>query len=134
MNHEDSIFAGVNMAAITNICMTAQLNCELDIGVVVNNTCNSVLQTKPFKRVIIRLRQPKATVFLFPNGKLVSVGCKSSVDCQKSLRCIARMIQKIGYFKLKLSNLKIQNIAAVYDLKRNLNTRRLYEDLLFFQI
>ena len=117
------------MPKITNICITAQLNCKLNIHLIVNNTINSELKNTPFKRCIIRLRKPKATVFVYSNGKMVSIGTKTTIEAKSSLRKVARMIQKIGYYEIRLTNMLVRNIAATYDLKRSLNTRRLHISL-----
>ena len=117
---------------ITNITMTAQLNCRISVRKLTNNTCNSILQIKPFNRCIIRLRNPKTTTFVYSNGKIVCVGGKSIDDARVSIRRVARMVVKTGYEKVRLSHLLIQNIAASHDLKRKLNLRKLHDYLLDF--
>ena len=118
------------MPQITNICITAQINCRLSVRKITNNTCNSVLQIKPFNRCIIRLRHPKTTVFIYPNGKLVCIGGKSISEGRLAIRRVARMVQKTGYPKVKLSHVEVQNIAASHDMKSKLNLKLLHAYLL----
>ena len=116
-------------AAITNVCLTAQFNCDLNLMEIVNNTNNCKLHIRPFKRCIIKLRHPQATVFVYSTGKVISIGAKSTHEAKLSVRCVGRMIQKIGY-NVQISNLLVRNIAATYDLKRKLNTLRLHTNLI----
>src|SRR4051812_34680639 len=104
------------MAKITNVCATAQLNCEVDINHIEKNTYNSTLNLKPFRRSIIRLHNPNSTVFVCPNGKLITVGGKSTAQAKVSLRKVARIMQKIGY-NVRFSHFNVRNIAATYDLR-----------------
>ena len=75
------------------------------------------------------MRHPKATVFVYANGQMISIGAKSTREAELSVRCVGRMIQKIGY-KVTISNSLVRNIAATYDLKRKLNTLRLHTNLI----
>ena len=108
------------MSIITNITLTANLNCSIKLKVLTNKTCNSVHESSHFQRVRIRLRKPKAAVSVFKSGKVVSVGSKSVSEGRVGIRRIARMSQKAG-FKPRLSDIQVRNIASTHNFKTNIN-------------
>src|SRR5882757_7282007 len=102
------------MPTITNISMTADLNCKLNLRHVTMNSSNCIYNRKHFDQVIIRLRNPYVTVLLYTSGKMVS-RAMSFKSGRIGLRRVGRMVQKIGY-NVKISNIQITNMAATYDL------------------
>src|SRR5882762_6066311 len=103
------------MPTITNITLTADLNCKLNLRHVTMNSSNCIYNRKHFDQVIIKLRNPYVTVLLYTSGKIVSTGAKSFESGRIGLRRVGRMMQKIGY-NVKISNIQITNMAATYAL------------------
>ena len=90
--------------------ITANLNCVLNLKLIFNNVTNVEYKKQRFERLIIRIRKPYTTCLAYASGKIVLMGAKSLKDGRKSVRLIARKIQKIG-FNLKITDITIENIA-----------------------
>ena len=107
------------MATVTNITMTADLNCCLNLHFITLRSINCIYYRRPFDQLIIRLRDPYVTILVYSSGKLVLTGAKSEDSGRRGLRIIARKIQKIGY-NVKLTNLTTANMAATYDCQTSI--------------
>ena len=81
-----------------------------------NGRCSSPLNLWCSAAVIMRIRGPKTTAFIFASGKMVVTGAKSEEDTRLASRKYARIVQKLG-FDAKFSEFKIQNIVGSCDVK-----------------
>ena len=97
------------------------------------DTCNKLFNcfyvNNHFKRINFNLRNPKSIVHLYSTGKLVCLGARSVSEGKISLRRVARKIQKVSEFPLKIIKIEVRNIAASMDLKCGLNLRELHDFL-----
>ena len=62
---------------VHNVVATANIGSCIDLGRVVRVMPRSLYEPEHFPGVIIRRRDPKATILLFASGKLVCVGARS---------------------------------------------------------
>ena len=121
------LFLTETMPTITNISKTACLNYNLNLHFITNHINNCEYKLRPFHRINVRLRNPKATVAVYSNGKIVCLGSKRVNQGRLAIRKLARVIQKLGYNDLKISSVLVQNIAATHDCERNFDLRSLHK-------
>ena len=73
-------------------------------------------ETPKFKRVEIRIKEPKSIVFIYSKGKLICLGAKSIEDSEKTARKYCNELKSLGY-NTKFNDFKIVNIVATCDVK-----------------
>ena len=128
---------------IQNIVSTAELNCELNLKEIALQAKNVKYDPKKFSGLIMKLREPKTTALIFPNGKMVCLGAKNEEQSKHAIRKFAKIIKKLKY-NVSLKNFKIQNIVGSCKLKfklplsalchyitKKMNSRVAYEPELF---
>lgn len=113
---------GVSIS-INNIVSRVDLGCKLDLKHISRNGMNCIYQEK-FRKVVMRLRKPKATALIFSTGKMLCLGSKLKSLSVKASRRIARMIQKLGY-PVEFNNFTVVNIIASCKLNFGLNLENL---------
>lgn len=116
------------MAKITNVVLTAELGCALDLKHVTNSAFFIRYNPKIFSGVIWSHRKLRATCLLFKNGKLVCTGAKSISGGRKSIRQYARILQKMGY-AVNLQNIRVRTMSAVHTLQGRIKPEALVEFL-----
>jgi transcription initiation factor TFIID TATA-box-binding protein len=110
---------------ITNIVSTVDLNCDLKLNEISSKITNSTYNQK-FKRIEIRIKEPKSIVFIYSKGKLICLGAKSIEDSEKTARKYCNEIKSLGY-NTKFNDFKIVNIVATCDVKFSILLNKLNE-------
>ena len=108
------------MATITNISMAGNLNCNIDLNLLTNNSLNCVYQKNCFRRVLKFNKQLNTTVMIYSNGKLVCVGAKHVRDGVKAMKIVNKVCLRLG-FKVNLSHICVTNMAATYNTGHKVN-------------
>lgn len=98
---------------LQNIVSTANLQSQLDLRDIALKAKNAEYNPKRFAAVIMRIREPdKSTALIFSSGKMVCTGAKSEELSHTAARNYAKIIKRIGYSKVKLTDFKIQNMVG----------------------
>ncbi|KAL6186131.1 hypothetical protein ACLB2K_042252 [Fragaria x ananassa] len=101
---------------IQNVISTVNLGCKLDLHQITVQAQNAEYNPKRLHSVIMRTREPKATVLIFASGKMVCTGAKSEAESELAARKCVRTILKMG-FDAKFNDFKIQNMVANCDVR-----------------
>jgi len=108
---------------ITNIVSSANLGMELDLFYIAQKIKEIEYEPEQFPGAILKFKDPKASLLLFKNGKVVCVGCKDEETIVKTLDKTVKLLKP--YAKKILSNKKptfvVTNIVASADLKMPLD-------------
>ena len=70
---------------------------------------------KRFIAIVKKLRNPKTTILIFPNGKLVITGAKTEEEARKSVRKMKKILEE---HKPKVTDFKIQNVVGSADITK----------------
>ena len=83
---------------------------------------------KKFTGLIMRIKEPKTTGLIFPNGKIVCLGAKTEEDSKKACRRFAKMIKNLNYpiSDIKEMNFKIRNILSSSKVNFKIPLMKLY--------
>ncbi|PIU20956.1 MAG: TATA-box-binding protein [Candidatus Diapherotrites archaeon CG08_land_8_20_14_0_20_34_12] len=81
---------------IVNLVATAALNKTLDLFQVALSLDNVEYEPEQFPGAILRIADPKITLLLFKNGKLICAGAKKEELLKKGLNKAALMINNMG--------------------------------------
>ncbi|XP_062017887.1 TATA-box-binding protein 2-like [Rosa rugosa] len=108
--------SGDIVPTVQNVISTVNLDCKLDLHRITALARNSEFNPRRLHSVIMRVRDPKATVLIFASGKIVCTGAKNEELSQLAARKCARTILKMG-FNAMFKDFKIQNIVAKCDVR-----------------
>ena len=106
---------------VVNIVATSSTRAPLDLHKISNMIKETDYNPKRFPGLIYRLKKPKTTTLMFSTGKLVCTGGKTIEMVDKAVNTVLNNIAMIGIGVPIDPEIKIQNIVATSDLKRELN-------------
>jgi TATA-box binding protein (TBP) (component of TFIID and TFIIIB) len=78
---------------IENIVASANLAVELDLYAIAREVENVEYEPEQFPGAILKLKDPKTSLLLFKNGKLICTGAKSAGDVDKSIHTAYALIK-----------------------------------------
>lgn len=77
---------------VVNLVATANLNQNLDLFQTAMTLDNVEYEPEQFPGAILRIHDPKLTMLLFKNGKMICAGAKKEIYLKKGLKIAAEMI------------------------------------------
>jgi transcription initiation factor TFIID TATA-box-binding protein len=108
---------------ITNMVSSANLGLELDLFYIAQRIREIEYEPEQFPGAILKFKEPKASLLLFKNGKVVCVGCKDEATIEKTLDKTVKLLKP--YAKKILTNKKpvfvVTNIVASANLNMPLD-------------
>lgn len=108
---------------ITNMVASASLGLELDLFQLAVKIKGIEYEPEQFPGAILKFEDPKASLLLFKNGKIVCVGCKRRDMIEKTVDKVRKLL--LPYAQKIVSNKKpqieITNIVAAAELGLNLD-------------
>jgi TATA-box binding protein (TBP) (component of TFIID and TFIIIB) len=69
---------------------------------------------RDFSAAIKRIKDPKCTILIFNNGKLIITGCKTEDQCIFVSQKISKFIQNLGYY-VNIAEKSVKNIVGSID-------------------
>jgi len=81
---------------VVNLVATANLNMTLDLFKTAMALDNVEYEPEQFPGAILRIQDPKLTLLLFKNGKLICAGAKKEEYLRKGLRIAAKLVRPIN--------------------------------------
>ena len=108
---------------ITNIVASANLGIELDLFTLTEKIKGIEYEPEQFPGAILKFKDPKASLLLFKNGKIVCVGCKTRGLIEKTVNKTKKMLMPYAskIITHKKPDINITNIVASADLHMNLD-------------
>ena len=92
--------------------VTARLNTAVDTRDAASKMWNAEERKGKFVGLLLRMRHPRATVLLYPTGRMVCLGCKSYLDSTDAFNRIARRLNALYDKNYVVSHIEIRNIVA----------------------
>lgn len=77
---------------IENIVASAALGLELDLYTIAYKVKDVEYEPEQFPGAILKLLNPKSSLLLFKNGKVICTGCKNESEVQHSLERTAKLL------------------------------------------
>ncbi|MBI2597953.1 MAG: TATA-box-binding protein [Candidatus Diapherotrites archaeon] len=81
---------------VVNLVATANLSMTLDLFKTAMALDNVEYEPEQFPGAILRINEPKLTLLLFKNGKLICAGAKKEEYLKKGLRIAAKMVRPVN--------------------------------------
>ncbi len=104
---------------VTNIVASANLGLELDLFTLASDIPKIEYEPEQFPGAILKFDDPKATLLLFKNGKVVCVGCKTKIAIERTIAKTLKMLKphaKKILKSMKKPKFEITNIVASANL------------------
>ncbi len=100
---------------IENIVASANLNIEMDLYSIAFKIKNVEYEPEQFPGAILKIVDPKSSLLLFKNGKIICTGCRSESEVQTAVNKTMALLKP--YAKLTTETrmkpkFKIENIVA----------------------
>lgn len=79
---------------IENIVASANLGIELDLYVLGRKVPNIEYEPEQFPGAILKMKNPKASLLLFKNGKIICTGCRTEKEVKLAIRHALKLLIK----------------------------------------
>jgi transcription initiation factor TFIID TATA-box-binding protein len=110
---------------VTNLVASTDLGLTLDLYQLTTNFKNIEYEPEQFPGAILKFTEPKATILIFKNGKIVVVGCRTRELIAKSIRKVYGLLkpyaEKRKNYDLEDPKYDLTNIVASADLHMDLD-------------
>ena len=80
---------------IVNIVASAALGMELDLYGIATGIENAEYEPEQFPGLILKLKDPKSSLLLFKNGKIICTGARCEADVEKALKKTLEIIKSL---------------------------------------
>jgi len=106
---------------------SASLGLELDLFSLAQKIKEIEYEPEQFPGAILKFKEPKASLLLFKNGKVVCVGCKKRSMIEKTIEKTIKMLLPYAkrIIKRKKPKIEITNIVASANLGMELDLYRI---------
>ncbi len=106
---------------VENVVASGSAGTTLDLQKISMALDDAEYVPEKFPGLIYKLKEPKTAMLLFTSGKLVCTGAKNIEMVNEAVRIVLNNIRKIGIDVTNEPEIKIQNIVATADMKKELN-------------
>jgi len=100
---------------IHNVVCNFATRCHLNLRHIANTGAN-VIYKREQAMVSLKLRNPKSTASIWSSGKITITGAGSEPESKRAARRIARMLQKMGFTRVKFTGFRIVNVLGIVNL------------------
>ncbi|MCX8175453.1 MAG: TATA-box-binding protein [Candidatus Micrarchaeota archaeon] len=109
---------------IENIVASAELGLELDLYTIASKVHDVEYEPEQFPGAILKLKEPKTSLLLFKNGKIICTGGKNEREVGAAIEKTLRML--VNYSKVKppksfKPSFTVQNIVASAEMNVELD-------------
>ncbi len=100
--------------AIVNMVASANLELDLDLYSIAYKVHDVEYEPEQFPGAILKLKQPKSSLLLFKNGKIICTGCRSEREVQEAIDKTQKMLLNFTKSKAKRGKpaFTVENIVA----------------------
>ena len=77
---------------IENIVASAELGLELDLYTIASKVNDVEYEPEQFPGAILKLKEPKTSLLLFKNGKIICTGGRSEAEVETALNMAAKLL------------------------------------------
>ncbi len=78
---------------IENIVASANLNADIDLYALARGLENVEYEPEQFPGAILKLKEPKTSLLVFKNGKMICTGAKSEKDVRRAIENAVKQIK-----------------------------------------
>ncbi len=112
---------------IQNVVTSVELDMEMPLGKIAESFETAEYEPEQFPGLVFRSEGTKVTCLIFRSGKIICVGAKTLAEAKEGIKKTLQSLRKIGIKIPKKYKIKIENVVATANLKKELNL----EDIAF---
>ena len=112
---------------IENIVASANLEVELNLYAIAREVGNVEYEPEQFPGAILKLKDPKTSLLLFKNGKLICTGAKSEGEVDKAIKKAVDLVKPYIVTDRKKMETAIKKIPTVNEPKMSAGSKRIIE-------
>ncbi len=106
---------------VQNIVASVVTGETFDLDYISSKLEEAEYSPKKFPGLIYKLKEPKTALLVFTSGKLVCTGAKTVPMVHKAVDKVRKRFKEIGVEIKQDPEIKVQNIVATSDLKKEIN-------------
>ncbi len=108
---------------IVNMVASSSLNANLDLYNLAITIPNIEYEPEQFPGAILKLKEPKVSMLLFKNGKVICSGASSEKEIEMGIRKASKMIHEVqkSVKVLRKIDYTVVNLVATANLNMNLD-------------
>lgn len=115
---------------VENIVASTQIAGELDIERLSKDLPDSKYHPEEFPGLILHFEDPKTAALVFSSGKIICTGAKNMDEVNDTVKSMTKKIKDAGASTMKKPQVKMQNIVASADLKKDLHLSSIAKSLM----
>jgi transcription initiation factor TFIID TATA-box-binding protein len=115
---------------IVNIIVSSKFNLKIPLEKLARMMKFSIYEPEIFPGLHYRLQNNQGTIMLFASGKIVSTGTKSTAIAKNAIHTTSFEINQKLNLKLKLGQIKIENIVSTINLQTKIDLKKLTKELI----
>ena len=120
--------------SIENIVVTTQLADSFNLKKLDELIPDAKYDTEEFPGLVIHFDKPKTAVLIFSSGKIIITGCKNIDSVDKSMKNLINKLKSVGVSIYEKPDVKMQNIVASSDLKKELDLSSIAKRLIITNV
>ena len=99
--------------------VSTDLQKQLDLSKIILSMPDAEYNPRRFPGLVIRVKNPKATVLVFASGRIVCNGAKSKDQCEKAVKFVLKRLEENEFLVLRhdIPTITVQNIVASINLR-----------------
>ncbi len=86
---------GTHNFTITNMVASANLGLELDLFMLARELKEVEYEPEQFPGAILKFKDPKASLLLFKNGKIICAGAKTEEEIEKTINKAKKVLKDL---------------------------------------
>ena len=101
---------------IENVVATADIFTKIDLNLLARKQRDAEYNPEQFPGLMLRIKNPKATILVFNSGKMVITGLRRETEAEAAVEKVINKIRRAGITVTGEPKITIQNIVASGDL------------------
>ncbi|CAK8697889.1 unnamed protein product [Clavelina lepadiformis] len=96
---------------VCNVVASFRVRCHLNLRQIAMESID-VVYKRESQKVVMRMRKPRCTAYIWSSGKIVCTGSSSAENAKEAARKFAKRLKRVG-FKVRFAEFKVVNVLAV---------------------
>ena len=101
---------------IENVVASVEVTAKIDLNLLARKQNDAEYNPEQFPGLMLRIKNPKATILVFSSGKMVITGLRRETEAEAAVEKVISKIRRAGIKVTGKAKITIQNIVASGDL------------------
>jgi transcription initiation factor TFIID TATA-box-binding protein len=112
---------------VQNVIASSSFPVEFNLFKLSQILDNCKYTPEKFSALFLKIINPKCTVLIFGNGKIVLTGLKTKIECRKTILKLEDLLFDKCGCRVKAKKTKFQNFVVSHSLEHNVNLEKFYD-------